>query len=182
MFERFHRDARVAVVLAQEEARDLGADRIMPAHLLLGVLTSGRSDALAGLLATHGVTPQTVRASLTAVGAPLTDDDAAALRALGIDVDQIRDRLTAAFGPDAWNRPDHTVIRGGHIAFARSAKKALELALREAFAHKDNWIGSEHLVLGLLRGGDEVTVGLLTARVDARRLRAEVLTLLEGAA
>lgn len=38
MFERFTKSARVAVVLAQEEARDSGADKITPTHLLLGVL------------------------------------------------------------------------------------------------------------------------------------------------
>lgn len=40
MFERFSRHARIAVVVAQEEARELHADEIRPEHLLLGVLDS----------------------------------------------------------------------------------------------------------------------------------------------
>ena len=61
-------------------------------------------------------------------------------------------------------------------------KKALELALREAIAHRDNWIGCEHIVLGILRGGDDVAATLLTEHVEGRRLRAEVIALLDEAA
>ena len=39
--------------------------------------------------------------------------------------------------------------------FTRWAKKAIELALREALAHKDDWIGCEHIVLGILGGSDD---------------------------
>jgi hypothetical protein len=56
--------------------------------------------------------------------------------------------------------------------FTRSAKKVLELALREALADKDNWICCEHIVLGILRGGDDLAVRLLTENVEAPRLRS----------
>ncbi|HEX2284533.1 MAG TPA: Clp protease N-terminal domain-containing protein, partial [Mycobacterium sp.] len=53
MFERFSCNARVAVVLAQEEARELDSEEIRPEHLLVGVLQSAGRD-LSSLLAGHG--------------------------------------------------------------------------------------------------------------------------------
>ena len=41
---------------------------------------------------------------------------------------------------------------GGHIPFAKESKKALELSLREALALRHNYIGTEHMLLGLLHG------------------------------
>jgi hypothetical protein len=58
----------------------------------------------------------------------------------------------------------------------------LELALREALAHKDNWIGCEHIVLGILRGGDEFTLELINAHVGTAQLRTAVIGLLDEAA
>ncbi len=58
----------------------------------------------------------------------------------------------------------------------------LELALREALAHKDNTIGCEHLMLGILRGGDKFTGGLITEHVHASQLRGAVIELLDKAA
>jgi ATP-dependent Clp protease ATP-binding subunit ClpA len=69
----------------------------------------------------------------------------------------------------------------GHIRFTREAKKTLKPALREAIAHKDNWIGCEHIVLGILRG-DAAAAALLTEHVDPRRLRGEIIALLDEAA
>jgi ATP-dependent Clp protease ATP-binding subunit ClpA len=183
MFERFHRDARIAVVLAQEEAREMRAGEITPGHILLGVLQSA-PHALSELLAQHGLTPDAVRERLMADDAPLTDDDAEALRMIGIDLDEVRDRVTKAFGEDAFRRGARRGRRrpGRHIRFQRSAKKVLELALREALAHKDNWIGCEHIVLGILCGRDDVGASLITEHVDAGMLRAEVIALLEDAA
>jgi ATP-dependent Clp protease ATP-binding subunit ClpA len=185
MFERFHRDARIAVVLAREEAREMHAGEINAGHILLGVLESADAG-LSKLLARHGLTVEAVRERLLADDAPLTDDDAEALRSIGIDLDEVRDRITKAFGEDAFRRGER---RGGrsrrsrrHVRFQRSAKKVLELALREAIAHKDNWIGCEHIVLGILRGGDGVAASVLTEHVDATQLRSEVVALLEDAA
>ena len=55
MFERFARDARVAVVLAQEEARELGDRAMGPEHLLVGVLQSAGRD-LSAVLTGYGLT------------------------------------------------------------------------------------------------------------------------------
>jgi hypothetical protein len=58
----------------------------------------------------------------------------------------------------------------------------LALSRREALAHKDNWIGCEHIVLGIVRGGDKFTLGLITDHVDTTQLRAAVIGLLDQAA
>lgn len=58
----------------------------------------------------------------------------------------------------------------------------LELALREALAHKDKEIRSEHLLLGILQGGDEAAIALITEHVYTAQLRASVIKLLDKAA
>ncbi|HEX2214246.1 MAG TPA: Clp protease N-terminal domain-containing protein [Mycobacterium sp.] len=188
MFERFSRNARIAVVLAQEEARELESDAIRPEHLLVGVLQSAGRD-LSRVLAGCGVTAEAVRAQLESSDAPgddSFDEDAEALRSIGIDLHAVRDNVVRNFGRDAW---DHALRNSGrrprrrrHIPFTKASKKALELALREAVAHKDSTIGCEHLILGILRGGDRVALGLIAERVDVRQLRGEIVGLLDEAA
>ncbi|ABK72999.1 Clp protease N-terminal domain-containing protein [Mycolicibacterium smegmatis] len=188
MFERFSRHARVAVVLAQEEARELQCDEIRPEHLLVGVLQSAGRD-LGALLAGHGLTAEAVRAGLGAVATPEDETferDADALRSIGIDLHAVRDSVSRSFGADAWDgalqRSGRRRRRRGHIPFTKPAKKALELALREALAHKDSVIESEHVLLGILRGADDHTLSLITEYVDVARLRADIIGLLESAA
>ncbi|SEH49137.1 Clp amino terminal domain-containing protein, pathogenicity island component [Mycolicibacterium rutilum] len=188
MFERFGRSARVTVVLAQEEARELGAEEIRPEHLLVGVLQSA-GRGLAALLGAHGLTVDAVRGRLESADDSEDaqfDDDAEALRRIGIDLYAIRAKMAEAFGRDAWdnalNKSGRRRRRYGHIPFTKASKKALELALREAVAHKDSTILCEHLVLGILRGGDPVAVGLITEHVDTGRLRTEIIGSLDAAA
>nr|WP_269846262.1 Clp protease N-terminal domain-containing protein [Streptomyces carminius] len=124
------------------------------------------------------------------------------LRALGIDLAEVRRRAEETFGPGALDRltepPDErggprSVLpfrRGGrnrrhrrHLRFTPQARKSLELSLREALALKDNHIGVEHLVLGVLRSGDRL-VGELFARLglDPKTVRARVIAELRRAA
>jgi ATP-dependent Clp protease ATP-binding subunit ClpC len=63
----------------------------------------------------------------------------------------------------------------GHIPFTPRAKKTLELSLREALALKHNYIGTEHILLGLLREGDGVAVQIMREHVDLLELRVAVL-------
>ena len=72
--------------------------------------------------------------------------------------------------------------RRGQIPIDHAAKKALESALREALAHKDRTLECEHLLLGILRGGDRYTLGIITEHVDGAQLRAAVVALLDKAA
>jgi hypothetical protein len=58
----------------------------------------------------------------------------------------------------------------------------LELALREARAHEDGSIGCEHIVLGILRGGDRFTMGIITEHVSATQLRESIVAVLDQAA
>lgn len=188
MFERFSRSARVSVVLAQEEARELNSDEIRPEHLLVGVLQSAGRE-LSGALGSHGLTADGVRGRLASSGRQddeSFEDDADALKTIGIDLREVRDAVNRTFGPgafdDALPKSGRRRRRRGHIPFTKPAKKVLELALREALAHKDNWIGCEHIVLGILRGGDKFTIALITEHTDAEALRTAVIGLLDQAA
>lgn len=149
MFERFTRDARETVTQAQVEARTLGHGAIGTEHLLLGVAaaTSEASRALADSGATSEALRAAIRPSL----------DAGALASIGIDVDEVRRRVEASFGPGALERGrSRRCRRGDRAGFAPltpAAKKSLELALREAVRLGDRRIGPEHVLLGLLREG-----------------------------
>ena len=98
MFERFTRDARAVVVTSIDLCTSLDADEVRPVHLLLA-LTEDDGGAR-DVLAAHGLTEDAVSAALGAPPAPpptpLREDDAAALRSLGIDLDAIREAVDAA--------------------------------------------------------------------------------------
>ena len=188
MFERFSRNARVAVVLAQEEARELNSDEIRPEHILVGVLQSA-GHGLSGVLGGYGLTADVIRQRLVETRSGIDesfDDDADALKPIGIDLRAVRERLDHTFGEGTWDnalrKSGRRRRRRGHIPFTRPAKKVLELALREALAHKDNGIGCEHIMLGILRGGDKFTLGLITEHVYASQLRGAIIDLLDKAA
>ena len=77
--------------------------------------------------------------------------DGEALASIGVDLDEIRRRAEANFGPGALERRRRP--KGSHVPFTAEGKKALELALREAIALGDREIGDEHVLLGVLREG-----------------------------
>jgi ATP-dependent Clp protease ATP-binding subunit ClpA len=75
---------------------------------------------------------------------------------------------------------EETIGRGkaapsGHIPFTPRAKKTLELALREALSIKHNYIGTEHILLGLMREGEGVAAQILRNHADLLEIRAAVL-------
>jgi ATP-dependent Clp protease ATP-binding subunit ClpA len=186
-FERFARNARVAVMLAGEEARELCDREIGARHLLLGILQAASED-LSAVFTGYGLTAEVVRARLaeTSTGEESFDEDADALRAIGIDLGAVRESVARTFGADAF---DNAMSRSGRrrrsrgrIPFNHGAKKVLELALREALAHKDKEICNEHLLLGILQGGDEAATALITEHVYTAQLRASVTKLLAKAA
>lgn len=188
MFERFSRSARISVVLAQEDARELNSDEIRPEHLLVGVLQSAGRE-LSGVLGGFGVTADAIRNRLESADRPEDESfeaDAEALRAIGIDLHAVRDAVDRNFGSgtydNALRKSGRRGRRRGHLPFTKPAKKVLQLALREALAHKDNWIGCEHIMLGILRGGDRFTLDLITDHVDAAQLRTAIVGLLDEAA
>nr|WP_226363953.1 Clp protease N-terminal domain-containing protein [Pseudonocardia abyssalis] len=91
----------------------------------------------------------------------------------------MRRQVEDAFGPGALDRPRSRGRRwfSGHIPFDRDAKKALELALREALRSRHNYIGCEHVLLGLLRSDGAAQAILLArgARLDSARVIVEEL-------
>ena len=64
----------------------------------------------------------------------------------------------------------------GHIPFTPRAKKTLELSLREALAIKHNYIGTEHILLGLIREGEGVAAQIMRNHADLAEIRAAVLS------
>ena len=165
MFERFTKDARQAVVLAQEEAVALHHGWIGTEHLLLGVLRADGDGAR--LLAGFGLDAAGVRDDVVRiVGRGEDDIDRDALATLGIDLDEVRERVERAFGPGALIRRRRCRRGGiGHmVPFTARAKKALELTLREALNLAERDLRAEHLVLGLLREGDGVAARILAER------------------
>ncbi len=174
MFERFTQDAREVVVGAQDEAARLHHGHIGTEHLLLALL--GRpGTATSAVLARHGLTREGVTASVVAhVGSG--DLDADALDSLGIDLDAVREKVEATFGPGALDAPGpRRRGLGGHIPFSPRAKKVLELALREAIALKQRTIADGHIALGLLREGQGLAAKVLADQgVDQAALRREI--------
>jgi hypothetical protein len=144
-FRRFTPRARMAVVLAQEEARQLRHHHIGTEHLLLGLLADG-----------EGVAAQ-------------------ALQGAGITVDAARAEISEITAPGQ-DTPKN------HIPFTPQAKKVLELALRESLDLGHKFLGTEHILLGLLRESAGVAAQVLVKLgADLGQLRASVLDLLKPA-
>ena len=69
----------------------------------------------------------------------------------------------------------------GHIPFTPRAKKVLELSLREALQLGHNYIGTEHILLGLIREGEGVAAQVLVKLgADLNKVRQQVIQLLSG--
>jgi ATP-dependent Clp protease ATP-binding subunit ClpC len=107
-----------------------------------------------------------------------TDGVAAkALEQMGIELEDVRAKVEETIGA--------SVLAGGMSTgsppFTPRAKKVLELALREALQLGHNYIGTEHLLLGIVREGEGVAVQVLTSLgADPARVRQEVLDLLRS--
>ncbi len=184
MFERFSDQAREVVVQAQAQARRLGHGYIGCEHLLLAVAASNTDagHALRGL----GLTPDAVESSALSLVAPAFDRDALAV--IGIDLDVVRERVEAAFGPGALTRRSRrrgprsrrrrctTGVPTGHIPFSPRAKKCLEAALREAVDRHDHHIGVEHVALALTSMPDGLAPRIFSRLgVSAAQARTEIL-------
>ncbi|MCU1445144.1 Clp protease N-terminal domain-containing protein, partial [Cryobacterium sp.] len=99
---------------------------------------------------------------------------AKALESLGISLDAVREQVQDIIG-QGQQQPT------GHIPFTPRAKKVLELSLREALQLGHNYIGSEHILLGLMRECEGVAALLLVKLgADLNRVRQQVIQLLSG--
>jgi ATP-dependent Clp protease ATP-binding subunit ClpA len=181
MFERFTPEAKRIVVDGVELARRLHHDFLGSEHLLIALAGTGPNAATRAMIAC-GFDPARAEADLASIvpspGDDLSEADAAALRSIGVDLDEVRRRTEASFGPGALGRQrrwrGHRRNRVCGLPFLPEAKRALELALREAIRLDRRAIGPEHVLLGLLRLGGPSTQLLRAQDIDARRMRSEV--------
>jgi ATP-dependent Clp protease ATP-binding subunit ClpC len=99
---------------------------------------------------------------------------ARSLESLGISLDAVRLQVEEIIGRGQQ-------APSGHIPFTPRAKKVLELSLREALQLGHGYIGTEHILLGLLREGDGVAAQVLvTLGADLNRVLGQVILLLHG--
>jgi len=100
---------------------------------------------------------------------------AKALESMGISLEAVRNQVEEIIGRGS-------TAPTGHIPFTPRAKKVLELSLREALQLGHNYIGTEHILLGLIREGEGVAAQVLTKLgADLDRVRNQVVQLLTGA-
>jgi ATP-dependent Clp protease ATP-binding subunit ClpA len=152
VFERFTRDARRAVVRAQEVAMRLGAEQVDPEHLLLA-LAEGCNPA-SRAIAEVGLDPDTIAATIEA-------DLVAMLEVVGVPPSV----LDAAPARPRADRP----------RLSLQAKSVLERALREAIRAGARRLGAEHVLLGALRPpGPTLARVLARHEVEPERLAALV--------
>ena len=147
MFSRFTDKSRRCIKAAFEEARMLGHDSLGDEDLLLGIL---RADAGTGaeVLSSLGVTLEGVREGSEEM---LSD----ALTSIGISLEDVSREAGDAF---EMRLPDDR-----RIPFSPRAKNALVCARKEMRRLGDNHLGTEHVLLGILRNEDGTAVRILAS-------------------
>jgi hypothetical protein len=207
MLERFTGDARGVLAGAREGALRLGHDWIGCEHLLLALAATG--GEVGTVLRSQGITPERVRLEAVRLagagrGASLFDVlDRDALASIGIDLDAVRGKVEAAFGPGAFTAParrpcgrrwvrrrvrrarqarwaaagEGTGRGPRRVPFTPRAKRCLMHAVREARAEHAGPIGVEHLGLAIVSMTDGAVPPILSALGSSGpRLRAEILS------
>jgi ATP-dependent Clp protease ATP-binding subunit ClpC len=96
------------------------------------------------------------------------------LASFGMSHERVRNEVVQLIGPSE-------ATAAGQIPFTPRAKKVLELALREALSLGHDYIGDEHILLGLIRGNEGIAATvLLNFSADPESVRAEVIRKLSG--
>jgi len=163
---RLSPEAREVMRLALAESQQLGHGYVGDEHVLLGLLREQASQA-SSLLRGHGLDLASARAELQRLSAAglmprSRADDAGALRAVGVDVEAVRERLVTAFGEEAvgaavWRASRRPWWRGGgrrRTAMCGPplfAKRAMYLASCYAQSREAAAVTPEHLLHGVLR-------------------------------
>lgn len=138
MFERFTEGAVETIKLAQDEAANLGHNRVGTEAILLGLLA--QSEGIAALA--------------------LTDE--------GVTLEALRSAVEKEIGRGS-------AVKGAEMPFDSRAKRVLELSWDSARRFRHDYIGTEHLILGLLRVGDGVACKVLrNLKVDLAGLQQRV--------
>jgi hypothetical protein len=162
MFERFTDTARHVVVQAQADARRLGHNYIGCEHLLLAAAAS--AEPASTVLRDQGVTPERIEAAiLRTIGRGQTADplggiDRQALAFIGIDLDIVRARIEAAFGPDALTGALPAACRSRRPAWGKGPLAELTRRRRRRHARRGAPVpagphGNAQLVRGPAPGG-----------------------------
>lgn len=147
MFERFTKAARGIVDEAVRQAEQAADVEVRPAHMLAAIVAMPESRA-ATMLHAHGLTVQEVAAAIAEAErrGGLSDEEVELLNGMGIDVAQVVDRVESVHGAGAlqkrWGKPKSP-------RFSQAAKAVLHRSLREAIDLRNNYIGTEHLLLAL---------------------------------
>jgi hypothetical protein len=187
MFERFTEASRAVVVEAQDIAVELGARHIVACHLLYGC-AEGREETAGRPLREAGISGMVVRRVLSRAVRPgsVADLDVEALRAIGVDYDEVRSAVDRTFGAGALEAaPDRRIpIHGrGKPRLAPDAKRAFQLSLRVAVELRHKRIAPGHLLLGLLRVDDELVSSVIAeSGASVAPLSAAVLEVIGSAA
>jgi len=166
MWDRLSAAAREVMRLALAESEQLGHGYVGDEHVLLGLLRE-QASAASSLLRGHGLDLASARAELRRLSAAglmprSRADDAGALRAVGIDVEAVRQRLVTAFGAQAvgaavWRASRRPWWRGGGRRRTPLcgppffAKRAMYLASCHAESREAAVVTPEHLLHGVLR-------------------------------
>jgi ATP-dependent Clp protease ATP-binding subunit ClpC len=146
IFGRFTDKARKVLVLAQDEAKNLGHNYVGTEHLLLGLLSEG-----------EGIAAKTL------------------LEETDLNLNELRKEIENLIGKSKQK------IQAQKLNFTPRTKKVLNLAMEEARKLGHNYIGTEHLLLGLLKEGEGVAVRVLkNSEVKLDNLRKEILDQLGG--
>jgi ATP-dependent Clp protease ATP-binding subunit ClpA len=177
------RPARLASGLARMEARRLGHHYLGAEHLLLGLLLEGDNLA-ARVLVAHGLDVETVRAGVDQLIAQGVlpgpqPSDGELLATIGVDLEAVHARVQATFGDKAYweaaqrvqHRAAQPVTHTPHISDPTPIMyvRALNIAAHEAIA-RDQEVGPEHLLLGLLRDAEDPVETDLTAQQRRQRV------------
>jgi len=137
------RAQRVINILAQEEAKKLNHDKLLPEHILLGLIREGEGVAVKALIN------------------------------LGVDLNMLREDIIAN------TKKTGGILLLGDVPPSTRAQRVLELSADEARNMGHNYIGTEHLLLGLLREGDSGILGAFDKQgIKISNVREEINRLL----
>lgn len=190
MFERFTDPARSVVISAKTKAAERGDDQILPVHMLYGLAaTEGLAARVLAPLGTDAAAVERELDRMTEAGRVVAGDqdrdDAEALAAMGIDLEEIKRKIEESFGPGALNRvpltPRGPLNWTGRLPLSDQSKLTLAFSLREARVLRHSYIGTEHVLLGLMRvaerdpRGEFATITLRNLGIDPSQARQRVL-------
>ncbi|MGB0715727.1 MAG: Clp protease N-terminal domain-containing protein [Phycisphaerae bacterium] len=145
MHERFSDRARHAMALANLEASKLHHQRLVPAHLMLGLIAEG-----------HCVATE-------------------ALQLLNVDLKAVRNEVHAQLKEQQVNKDD------GARSQSDELKEVISLAIKEAREYRHKYVGTEHLILGLLEHEGSIPSKVLHSQgIDERILRDKVVSVLQS--